>query len=82
MSHELLSGQVNLDSYPFRLVSLIEPGFRYSIMGATQAYAPMDRLLSAVELLEDRGWELINVSFMAQGETMDTAVAFLRRHAS
>jgi hypothetical protein len=64
---KILTGEINLDAYPFRYVSVVGAGFSYN--------AGIDMLLSAVELLETRGWQLISIT----GQTAGQFIAFLRR---
>ncbi|SCE92226.1 hypothetical protein [Micromonospora mirobrigensis] len=74
-SDDILSGRVNLDPYPFRYIMVTpSPGAMVSntlSLGAG-TLAEVDRLLAAVEFLETRNWELVNLE---QGGL----VAFLRR---
>jgi len=65
---DILAGRVSLDGYPFRHVCLcpfstsdVRPGrdTREEVDGR------LDLLLSATELLETRGWELVNVDHLA-----------------
>jgi hypothetical protein len=63
-AEDVLNGRVNLDGYPLRYI-LLHPlpstGFRITFAGRQQANASADLLLSAVEFLESRGWELVNL---------------------
>ncbi|HEX5598038.1 MAG TPA: hypothetical protein VFX61_18795 [Micromonosporaceae bacterium] len=65
---EILTGRVVLTGYPFRYIyitpsvlSHLAGGYRF----ATGNNGPPDQLLSAVELLETQGWELVNVDISA-----------------
>jgi hypothetical protein len=63
-AHDILSGRVSLDGYPFRYVCLslsasVALGTAFS--GRHGANARMDQLLSAAEFLETRGWEVLNI---------------------
>ena len=72
---DILAGRVTLDGYPFRFVYLSgEPpeGFRVTFAGASSHQATVDRVFSACEFLETRGWQV--VSFEQNGK-----VAYLRR---
>lgn len=75
IAEDILSGKVRLDNYPFRYIC-IGPGVGTALSagfgGRSGANAMLDQILSAAELLESRGWELVNVD---QGGT----VACLRR---
>lgn len=63
----VLSGQVRLEGYPFRYIALTAEGHL-----GNQAF---DVVLSAVELLETLGWELVNLT----DNDYHTPIAFLRR---
>jgi hypothetical protein len=74
---DILSGRVTLDGYPFRYVYVSgEPsdGFRVSFAGPSTVATTVDRVFSAAELLEARGWQVVN--FEQNGK-----VAYLRRVA-
>jgi hypothetical protein len=62
----ILSGQIRLDGYPFRHIALSCQGH-----AGNQG---IDVLLSAVEMLESLGWELINIT----NDESFRYVAFLR----
>ena len=66
---DVLSGQWTTNGYPFRYVVL----WHRKELVARARNTMMDTVLSAVEVLEDQGWELVSV---------DEAVslACLRRH--
>ncbi|GAA2345671.1 hypothetical protein GCM10010170_032010 [Dactylosporangium salmoneum] len=49
---DVLNGAIDLDSYPHRYLALVP---------VSTLRSPMGRLLEAVELLEDRSWELVNI---------------------
>ena len=63
-AEDIVRGRVNLDGYPGRYI-LLHPipsdGPQLSWSGKQQSDAHADLLLSAVELLETRGWELVNL---------------------
>lgn len=74
-AEDILHGRVVLDGYPFRYICLtnqplnvMTAGFR----GRAGTNDNLDRLMSAIEFLETRGWELVNFD---QGGM----AAFLRR---
>ncbi|MFD1321166.1 hypothetical protein [Micromonospora sonneratiae] len=71
---DILSGRASLDGYPFRYVLLRPPVSSVFMAGpiSGDAQVTVDQMLSAVELLETRGWELVNFE---QGGLL----AFLRR---
>jgi hypothetical protein len=71
---DVLSGRANLDHIPFRYicVSLAAGAALSSGLGRSGANTRLDQLLSAAEMLEQRGWELMTVE---QGGTL----AYLRR---
>jgi hypothetical protein len=61
---DILAGRVSLHAYPFRYIyltpsasSVFGGGYRLK----TGNNGPPDQLLSAVELLETQGWELVTV---------------------
>lgn len=63
---EILTGRVQLDGYPFRYIyivpsagSLLAGGGRYRFK--TGNNGPPDEMLTAVEFLETRGWELVTI---------------------
>ncbi|GAB3982616.1 hypothetical protein V1634_25850 [Plantactinospora veratri] len=59
---DILQGRVNLDAYPLRYIRLGFPGnsTARAMYGTTPAIVELlDRMFSAVELLESRGWELV-----------------------
>ena len=71
LARDVLAGRVDLSGYPFRylfLVGLAVPHRR----PLAEIDAEIDMVLAAVELLEGRGWELVNL------EKLGT-VAFMRR---
>jgi hypothetical protein len=60
---DILSGRVSLDEYPFRLIYLV---IAFSSYFADTSVHPsdlprLDVLLSAAELLEGRGWQVVSV---------------------
>ena len=71
---DVLAGRVNLDGYPFRFIYLTgDPsggGIRFS--GPADQRAGIDRVFSASEVLESRGWQVVN--FEDHGK-----IAYLRR---
>ncbi|BCJ59188.1 hypothetical protein [Micromonospora endophytica] len=63
---DILSGRVSLDAYPFRYIyvtpslsSVFAGRFNYRLK--TGNNGPPDEMLTAVELLETRGWEVVTV---------------------
>jgi hypothetical protein len=63
IADDVLSGRVSLDGYPFRYIYIsIAPNVGVSaIFGGGPGYAArVDGVFSAVELLEARGWQLVN----------------------
>ena len=75
-ANDVLAGRVTLDSYPFRYIVVGPAMSTSSAIGATFNRAAtensmFDEVLTAVEFLETRGWELVS---MDQG-----FVACLRR---
>ncbi|WP_433530646.1 hypothetical protein ACQPYA_00390 [Micromonospora sp. CA-263727] len=63
---DILAGRVSLDAYPFRYI-YITPSLS-SVFSARSTYrfktgnnGPPDEMLSAVEFLETRGWEVVTV---------------------
>jgi hypothetical protein len=75
-AEDVLAGRVSLDGYPFRHVALtVRPGS--VLTGALKLGSGfndnVDVLLSAVEWLEPRGWELVSVD--------QVTIAYLRRRA-
>lgn len=70
LADDILSGRVVLDAnYPFRYICI--GSIRYGTFGGpaevrvgpgtAESNAAVDRLLSAVEILEAHGWELVNL---------------------
>ncbi|MEV0730285.1 transcriptional regulator [Polymorphospora sp. NPDC050346] len=57
----ILRNQVDLRGYPFRHVSVVA---RYGFSGGT---SPVTEVLMAVEVLQQAGWELVNVSEFSNG---------------
>jgi hypothetical protein len=67
---DILAGRVLLDGYPFRYIyvtpsasSLFSGGAGFRLK--TGNNGPPDQMLSAVELLEARGWEVVTVDVSA-----------------
>jgi hypothetical protein len=64
VADDILSGRVRLDGYPFRYI-LIGPSVSSSLGvtfgGRPATNALLDLVLSAAELLESQGWELVSV---------------------
>ncbi|MBF9127961.1 hypothetical protein I0C86_02960 [Plantactinospora sp. S1510] len=61
---DILSGRVNLDGYPFRYIYL-QPSMG-GAMGAAFSFGAqipneVDKILTAAEFLETRGWEVVNL---------------------
>ena len=72
---DILSGRVSLDAYPLRFIYVTaqpSEGVRITLAGPATIAAAVDRVLSAAELLESRGWQV--VCFEQRGQ-----VAYLRR---
>jgi hypothetical protein len=72
---DILAGRVSLDGYPFRFIWITgqpSEGFRVTFAGPSAQVALVDRVLSAAELLETRGWQVVN--FEQEGR-----VAYLRK---
>jgi hypothetical protein len=72
IARDVLAGQVNVDAYPFRYMYLsVPPPVRH---GRAEFDAQVDVVLATVELLETRGWELVNLDQLG-------TIAFMRRVA-
>jgi hypothetical protein len=72
VADDILAGRVDLDGYPFRYIYVsIAPSVITPFSGRGYA-AKVDGVFSAVEMLESRGWELVN--FEQSGQ-----IAYLRR---
>ena len=72
---DILSGRVSLDAYPLRFIYVTaqpSEGVRITLAGPATIAAAVDRVFSAAELLESRGWQV--VCFEQRGQ-----VAYLRR---
>lgn len=71
---DVLSGRVNLDGYPFRFIYMSgnPSGGGIRISSPSDQRAGIDRVFSACELLETRGWQVVN--FSEEGK-----IAYLRR---
>ena len=74
-SDDVLNGQAKLDDYPLRYICLVPPmggRMRTAVSFGIKAMDEVDKILSAVELLETQGWEVV---------TLDQAglTAFMRR---
>jgi len=70
---DILTGRVNLDGYPFRCIYVsMRPSVALAFSGGAGYAAQVDGVFSAVELLESRGWELVNYEQSGQ-------IAYLRR---
>jgi hypothetical protein len=75
IADEIVSGRVRLDAYPFRYILIGSSPSRalgVAFGGRSGANAMVDMILTAVEFLEDRGWDLVSID---QGGT----VACMRR---
>lgn len=74
-SDDILSGRVRLHTYPFRYICIIlSTGDRFrriATLGSSMLNE-IDKMFSAVELLESQGWELVAVEQMG-------LVIFMRR---
>jgi hypothetical protein len=72
---DILSGRVMLDGYPLRFIYITaqpSEGVRITLAGPATIAAAVDRVFSAAEFLESRGWQV--VCFEQRGQ-----VAYLRR---
>ena len=72
---DVLSGQLNLDQYPFRYVCIAvskEATGTRAVTTVSGSADRIDQICTAVEMLEHRGWELVTME--PRGLT-----AFLRR---
>lgn len=67
---DILTGRVSLDGYPLRYIYITpslssvfsgQGGFRFT----TGNNGPPDEMLSAVEFLETRGWEMVTIDIKA-----------------
>jgi hypothetical protein len=67
---DVLEGRANLDHYPVRYISL--GTFAAAVLGTSGLNKQIDRMLTAVEMLESRGWELVTLE-------QNGRLAFLRR---
>ncbi|BFU42337.1 hypothetical protein KRMM14A1004_05740 [Krasilnikovia sp. MM14-A1004] len=72
LAEDVLAGRVNIDAYPFRYMYLSVPTPIRPGSGRTEFDARVDVVLAAVEMLETRGWELVNLEELGQ-------IAFMRR---
>jgi hypothetical protein len=75
IADDIYTGRVQLDGYPFRYIiigSSPSRAFSTAFSGRQGANHMLDAILSAVEFLEDRGWDLVSVD---QGGT----IAVMRR---
>ncbi len=72
VADDILAGRVNLDGYPFRYIYVTILLDFIPTFGKGAYAARIDSLFSAVELLETRGWEVVNFEESAR-------VAYLRR---
>jgi hypothetical protein len=74
IAEDVLAQRVNVDVYPFRYLYLSTPPATRSSPenGRAEFDARVDVVLTAVELLEARGWELVNLAELGQ-------IAFMRR---
>jgi hypothetical protein len=72
---DILAGRVSLDGYPFRYI-YITPSLSSVMSGRgtfklrTGNSGPPDQMLSAVEFLEGRGWEVVTVDISGQATCM------------
>jgi hypothetical protein len=77
IADDILSGRVNLDGYPFRYIYVTAAPSEAigSVFAGKAGFAAMvDRVFSAVELLEAHGWEAVNFE-------QDGRIAYVRRAA-
>lgn len=60
---DVLYGKISLDGYPFRYVyvTVSEGAFNVNDLGLGGDRGKVDVLLSTVEFLETRGWELVTL---------------------
>jgi hypothetical protein len=72
VADDILAGRVNLDGYPFRYIYISIPASITTPFSGAGYGARVDAVFTAVELLETRGWELVNFE-------MSGKVAYLRR---
>jgi hypothetical protein len=64
VADDVLAGRVTLDNYPFRYIVLgsgITSALSAGFGGRSGANAMLDKVLSAAEVLEARGWEVVSV---------------------
>lgn len=64
LAHDVLSGRADMDAYPFRYMYLSAPP-AIARSGRKVFDGEADVVLAAVELLETRGWELVNLDQLA-----------------
>ena len=73
---DILAGRVSLDGYPFRYIYVTpSAGSLFARGGAgfsikTGNNGPPDEMLSAVEFLETRGWEVVSVDVSGHATCM------------
>ena len=70
VADDVLTGRVTLDNYPFRYILLgsgLTSALGAGLGGRSGANAMLDKILSAAEFLETRGWEVVSVD---QGGTV------------
>jgi hypothetical protein len=65
-ANDILTGRVVIDGYPFRYVVLLPATSASRLAGTTGTHAVeensmIDEVLTAVEFLETRGWELVGL---------------------
>ena len=75
LADDILTGRVNLDGYPFRYIFVSVSASVSAVLSGRAGHAGrVDAVFSAVEMLEARGWELVN--FEQSGQ-----IAYVRRTA-
>jgi hypothetical protein len=72
IAEDVLAGRVNIDAYPFRYMYLTFRDAGLPAMGRAGYDGRTDLVLTAVELLETRGWELVTLEHQGQ-------IAYMRR---
>jgi hypothetical protein len=79
-ANDILSGRVSLDGYPFRYIYVtpsagsVFAGVKGGFSMKTGNNGPPDEMLSAVEFLETRGWEVVSVDVSGHATCMRRAV--------
>ncbi|MGC9670631.1 hypothetical protein ACNTMW_29310 [Planosporangium sp. 12N6] len=74
-AEDVLAGRVNIDAYPFRYMFLTtRTPIQVVPYNRAELDVKVDTVLATVELLETRGWELVNFERLGH-------IAFMRRAA-